>query len=140
MSSACSRPFATLGEGTLTIVGGGAKGPLWRQIKADVTALPVRVPESVETTATGARLLEILSKVQDPSATLNALPDAVCTPELHIHTAEGENHALLAHLQKTANFTDPKEIITLDGLRVEYADGFGLCAPQQHHAGDRAAF
>jgi xylulokinase len=41
----------------LTIVGGGAKGPLWRQIKADVTGLPVRVPISVETTATGAAVL-----------------------------------------------------------------------------------
>ncbi len=41
----------------LTIVGGGAKGPLWRQIKADVTGLPVRVPESVETTAAGAAIL-----------------------------------------------------------------------------------
>ncbi len=41
----------------LTIVGGGAKGPLWRQIKADVTGLPVRVPTSVETTATGAAVL-----------------------------------------------------------------------------------
>jgi xylulokinase len=41
----------------LTIVGGGAKGELWRQIKADVTGLPVRVPVSVETTATGAAIL-----------------------------------------------------------------------------------
>jgi xylulokinase len=41
----------------LTIVGGGAKGPLWRQIKSDVTGLPVRVPQSVETTATGAAIL-----------------------------------------------------------------------------------
>jgi phosphomannomutase/phosphoglucomutase len=78
---------------------------------------------------TGARLLEILSKTDDPSATLNALPDAVCTPELHIHTAEGENHALLAQLQQTAKFPDATEIITLDGLRVEYADGFGLARP-----------
>ncbi len=77
----------------------------------------------------GARLLEILSKVENPSATLNALPDAVSTPELHIHTAEGENHALLAQLQRTAKFADAKEIITLDGLRVEYADGFGLARP-----------
>ena len=83
----------------------------------------------------GARLLEILSKVANPSATLNALPDAFCTPELHIHTAEGENHALLAQLQQTAKFadapmfTDAREIITLDGLRVEYADGFGLARP-----------
>ena len=78
---------------------------------------------------TGARLLEILSKVQNPSATLNELPDAICTPELHMHTAEGENHALLAQLQQTATFTDAREIITLDGLRVEYADGFGLARP-----------
>jgi phosphomannomutase/phosphoglucomutase len=78
---------------------------------------------------TGARLLEILSKVQNPSTTLNALPDAVCTPELHIHTAEGENHALLKQLQQTAKFADAKDVITLDGLRVEYADGFGLARP-----------
>ena len=48
---------AGLGVERLTIVGGGAKGPLWRQIKADVTGLPVRVPISVETTATGAAIL-----------------------------------------------------------------------------------
>jgi xylulokinase len=41
----------------LTIVGGGAKGALWRQIKADVTGLPVRVPTGVETTAAGAAIL-----------------------------------------------------------------------------------
>ncbi len=78
---------------------------------------------------TGARLLEILSRASDPSATLNALPDAVCTPELHIHTAEGLNHSLIARLQNEARFTDEKEIITIDGLRVEYADGFGLMRP-----------
>jgi phosphomannomutase/phosphoglucomutase len=77
----------------------------------------------------GARLLEILSKVADPNATLNALPDAVCTPELHIRTAEGENHALIARLQKEAEFDGAKEIITIDGLRVEYPDGFGLMRP-----------
>jgi xylulokinase len=41
----------------LTIVGGGAKGRLWRRIKADVTGLPVRVPENPETTATGAAMI-----------------------------------------------------------------------------------
>lgn len=41
----------------LTIVGGGAKGRLWREIKADVTGLPVRIPANVETTATGAAIL-----------------------------------------------------------------------------------
>lgn len=77
----------------------------------------------------GARLLEILSQVTDPSALLNGLPDAVCTPELHIHTAEGENHRLIAQLQQNAQFPDAEQIITLDGLRVEYADGFGLARP-----------
>jgi len=77
----------------------------------------------------GARLLEILSRFSDPGATLSALPDAVCTPELHIHTAEGVNHTLIARLQKEARFTGAKDIITIDGLRVEYADGFGLMRP-----------
>ncbi len=77
----------------------------------------------------GARLLEILSHVANPGAALNALPDAFCTPELHIKTTEGENYALLAQLRDTGDFTDAVEIITIDGLRVEYADGFGLIRP-----------
>jgi len=48
---------ASLEVRRLTIVGGGAKSLLWRQIKADVTGLPVRVPVNVETTATGAAML-----------------------------------------------------------------------------------
>src|SRR5207247_2187086 len=48
---------AGLGVQRITIVGGGAKGPLWRQIKADVTGLPVRVPTNVDTTAAGAATL-----------------------------------------------------------------------------------
>ncbi len=51
----------------LTIVGGGAKGLLWRQIKADVTGLPVRVPENVETTATGAAMLAAVGAGLHPS-------------------------------------------------------------------------
>ena len=70
-----------------------------------------------------ARLLGILSSSTDPSATLNNQPDEVSTPELHIKLKEGENHARLG---KEAMFTDAKDIITIDGLRVEYADGFGL--------------
>ena len=74
----------------------------------------------------GARLLEILSRERDPSAVLNALPNAVSTPELQIKLNEGENYALIEQLQKTAKFDNPREVITIDGLRVEYADGFGL--------------
>jgi phosphomannomutase/phosphoglucomutase len=74
----------------------------------------------------GARLLEILSRSGDPSAVLEALPNALSTPELQIKLNEGENYALIDRLQATARFDDPREVITIDGLRVEYADGFGL--------------
>ena len=74
----------------------------------------------------GARMLEILSRTDDPSAVLHALPDAICTPELQIKLGEGENYALIAELQKSARFEGADEVNTIDGLRVEYADGFGL--------------
>ena len=74
----------------------------------------------------GARLLECLSKYPDPSAVLNGLPNSINTPELQIKLNEGENYALIARLQKEAKFTHAKDIITIDGLRVEYTDGFGL--------------
>src|SRR4029450_12771257 len=74
----------------------------------------------------GARLLEILSRHADPSSVLDALPDAVSTPELNLACAEGEQHALIEKLQQTATFPDATEIIRIDGLRVEYKDGFGL--------------
>jgi len=75
----------------------------------------------------GARLLEVLSQVDDPSALLNALPNAVSTPELNLKMQkEGDNHALIAKLQETAKFEGADEVITIDGLRVEYPDGFGL--------------
>lgn len=74
----------------------------------------------------GARLLEILSREPDPSAVLEALPDAFSTPELHVKLAEGENYALIEKLQKTARFQNAREVIRIDGLRVEYDDGFGL--------------
>ena len=77
----------------------------------------------------GARMLEYLSKQADPNATLKSLPDTVNTPELQIRMNEGEHYALMEKLQKTAKFPDAKEVITLDGLRVEYADGFGLARP-----------
>jgi len=74
----------------------------------------------------GARLLEILSKTQDASAALNALPDSISTPELHLKLAEGEPHRLIERLQESASFPGATEVIRLDGLRVEYPDGFGL--------------
>jgi phosphomannomutase / phosphoglucomutase len=76
----------------------------------------------------GARLLEIISRFDDPSAVLNSLPDSVSTPEQHIQMQEGEPHALIAKLQQTAIFENA-DVLTIDGLRVEYADGFGLMRP-----------
>ncbi len=74
----------------------------------------------------GARLLEILSRHANPSAVLDALPDTVSTPELNIKMSEGAHHALIAKLQEEAQFPGAADIIRIDGLRVEYADGFGL--------------
>ena len=74
----------------------------------------------------GARLLELMSRVSDPSAVLNALPQSISTPELQLKLQEGENAALITKLQNEAVFDGAEQIITIDGLRVEYADGFGL--------------
>ncbi|OIQ91527.1 phosphomannomutase/phosphoglucomutase [mine drainage metagenome] len=76
-----------------------------------------------------ARLLELLSRVADPEAELRALPDAVATPELKLATAEGEQFALCARLQREARFPGALQVHTLDGVRAEYADGFGLARP-----------
>jgi phosphomannomutase / phosphoglucomutase len=74
----------------------------------------------------GARLLELLSRVADASAVLNALPQSVSTPELQLQLEEGENFALIAKLQQDAQFPGAQQVVTIDGVRVEYADGFGL--------------
>ncbi|MFZ3321436.1 MAG: phosphomannomutase/phosphoglucomutase [Usitatibacter sp.] len=75
----------------------------------------------------GARLLEIVSRAADASPVLESLPDSIATPELNIKLErEGENHALVAELQESARFTGATDVITIDGLRVEYPDGFGL--------------
>jgi len=79
-------------------------------------------------TYAGARLLEILSRHADPSAVLNALPTSFSTPELNVACEEGEPHRLAAQLQQLAGdaFTRPAEVSTIDGLRVDWPDGFGL--------------
>ncbi|CAG2128456.1 Phosphomannomutase/phosphoglucomutase [Cupriavidus yeoncheonensis] len=78
---------------------------------------------------TGARLLEILSRHPDPSAVLNALPNANNTPELQLKCAEGEPFTLLDKIKANAKFDGAREVITIDGVRVEYPDGFGLARP-----------
>ena len=74
----------------------------------------------------GARLLEILSRVADVSVPLESLPDSVNTPELQIRLAEGENFKLIEKLQREAKFDGATDVITIDGVRAEYPDGFGL--------------
>ena len=74
----------------------------------------------------GARMLELLSRLSDPSAVLNALPQSTSTPELQLALQDGENFALIDKLQSEAQFPGADQIITIDGLRVEYPDGFGL--------------
>ena len=79
-------------------------------------------------TYAACRLLEILSRHVNPSAVLNALPSSHSTPELNVRCAEGEPHRLAAELQQLAPaaFAAPARISTIDGLRVDWPDGFGL--------------
>ena len=75
---------------------------------------------------TAARLLEILAADDRPADEIfNALPDSINTPELKLHTAEGENHSLMERLQAAASFPDAR-ITTIDGIRADFSDGFGL--------------
>lgn len=73
-----------------------------------------------------ARLLEILAADErDPQEVLNSLPNSFSTPELKVHLEEGENHAFVQELQEKARFADAR-INTIDGLRADFADGWGL--------------
>ncbi len=78
---------------------------------------------------TGARLLEIVSRSADACAPLEALPQDVSTPELKLEMEEGQPFTLVKALQDQGQFPDAKRVITIDGVRAEYADGFGLARP-----------
>jgi phosphomannomutase len=77
-------------------------------------------------TYAGCRLLEILSASPNANAVLNGLPTSFSTPELNVPCAEGEPHRIVAQLQSQAQFAAPAQINTIDGLRVDWPDGFGL--------------
>ena len=83
-------------------------------------------------TYAGCRLLEIVSKSADASVVLNALPTSFSTPELNVACAEGEPHrvsAALLNLVATGNLPSPAfkpEVCAIDGLRIDWMDGFGL--------------
>ncbi|NDF48968.1 MAG: phosphomannomutase/phosphoglucomutase, partial [Betaproteobacteria bacterium] len=83
-----------------------------------------------------ARLLEILSRepawldaaqtMNGPSVLLESLPNSPSTPELKLSCAEGENFSIVQALQAGAYFKQASQVITIDGVRAEYEDGFGL--------------
>ena len=77
-------------------------------------------------TYAGCRLLEIVSKVPDAGVLLNSLPTSFSTPELNVACAEGEPHTVVEALVKAASFAAPAKISTIDGVRVDWPDGFGL--------------
>ncbi len=77
-------------------------------------------------TYAGARLLEIVSNSPDANAVLDALPTSFSTPEMNVRVAEGEAPALVAQAVALARFGVDAKINTIDGLRVDWADGFGL--------------
>jgi phosphomannomutase len=78
----------------------------------------------------GARMLEILSRSADASAVLDALPSSHSTPELNVACAEGEPHSVVQKLvglaQADPAFSAPAVLSTIDGVRVDWPDGFGL--------------
>ena len=76
-------------------------------------------------TYSACRLLEILSRHEAASAVLDALPQSVATPELHVRCAEGEAQEVARRVAQLADFPDA-QVCTLDGLRVDWPDGFGL--------------
>jgi len=77
-------------------------------------------------TYSGCRLLEIVSRSADIGALLDALPTSFSTPELNVPCAEGTAHGLVDQLVAKVNFAAPAVVNTIDGLRVDWPDGFGL--------------
>ena len=73
-----------------------------------------------------ARLLELLAKDQRATGEIfDALPDSINTPELQIAFEEGEHYKAIEKLREAARFDDA-QVSTIDGLRVDFEDGFGL--------------
>ncbi|PSF05201.1 phosphomannomutase/phosphoglucomutase [Marinobacter fuscus] len=74
-----------------------------------------------------ARLLEILG-IEDRHAdeVFEDFPEDISTPELNVEVTEKEKFAIIEQLGEQAEFGDGS-ISTIDGIRVDYADGWGLC-------------
>ncbi|OQK15458.1 phosphoglucomutase [Methyloprofundus sedimenti] len=73
------------------------------------------------------RLIEILSEDTRDSAMVFAdFPDSPNTPELSINLEEGENFAFMQQLFASKNLPTDGRITDIDGLRIDFTDGFGL--------------
>lgn len=78
----------------------------------------------------GARLIEILTNTQSTAAEIFAtIPEMISTPELAIEVTEANKFSIMQQLVATADFENALEIITIDGMRVEFVDGWGLIRP-----------
>ena len=77
-------------------------------------------------TYAACRLLEIVSGAADANQMLDALPTSFSTPELNVACAEGEPPALMRKAVALADFGADAVLTTIDGLRVDWPDGFGL--------------
>ena len=76
-----------------------------------------------------ARMLEIVSQHDETSSTIfNALPDSFNTPELQIDFAEGEHYKFMEKFIEQASFENANTV-TIDGIRVNFANGWGLVRP-----------
>lgn len=74
----------------------------------------------------GCRLLEILaSSGQEADELFATLPKGVSTPELKVETVEGEHYRFIAKFVEKARL-DGARITTIDGLRADWEDGWGL--------------
>jgi phosphomannomutase/phosphoglucomutase len=78
----------------------------------------------------GARLLEILAAGDDDMDSIfKKIPDSVNTPELKILVRDDHKFRLMEKLISQADFKTAQEVMTIDGLRVNFSDGWGLIRP-----------
>lgn len=74
-----------------------------------------------------ARLLELLAATDENADQFFAhYPQAISTPEINVSVAEDQKFPLVARLAAEGEFGEGEKT-TLDGIRVDYADGWGLC-------------
>ncbi len=78
----------------------------------------------------GARLLEILAESATSSAAIfDTIPNSVNTPEMKIDVTDEEKFKLMQQLIDSAAFSSADEVMTIDGLRVNFPQGWGLVRP-----------